>query len=137
MSDFFAGVGLRIDGLVHLSPREAAAAIERGAVLVDIREPFMVEMKAFGVPSVVYLPRRSFRQLADQLPSDAPLIIADAVGLYSKEEAAWLMERGRADVASLNGGIADWEGAGLPMQDTGDAEWRGSCMCQLRPRRRG
>lgn len=137
MGDFFDGQGLRVGGLVHLSPREALVAIERGALLVDIREAFMVRMKAFGVRELLCLPRSLFRQEAERLPPDRPLIVADAVGLYSKEAVAWLRERGRTDVASLNGGIADWEVAGLPLAQDPDGLWRGSCMCRLEPRRRG
>lgn len=137
MPRFFEGQGLTIGGVVHLSPREAVAALERGALLVDIREPFMVTMKAFGVPGVVCLPRSVFCSRAEALPAGQPLVIADAVGLYSKEAAAWLTAQGREDVASLNGGIADWEAAGLPMSEDPASLWRGSCMCQLKPRRRG
>jgi hypothetical protein len=37
MSGFFAGQGLVINGITHLSPREALAAVGRGAALVDLR----------------------------------------------------------------------------------------------------
>ncbi len=39
MSHRFTSKGLDIDGLFFLTPREAFAELQQGAMLVDIREP--------------------------------------------------------------------------------------------------
>jgi len=135
MRDFFAGQGLRINGVTHLSPREALAAIQRGALLVDIREDYELGMKTFDVPALVALANSTFEETFDQLPTDRPLIIADSVGLRSREAVVFLQRHGYAYVANLNGGILDWESAGLPTR-VGEL-WAGQCACQLKPRRRG
>jgi len=132
MSDFFAGQGLLIDGITHLSPREAHAAIERGALLVDLREEYELAMKGFEVPDVVLLAKSLLEEGFAILPRDRPLVLADSVGLRSREAAAFLQRQGYVEVASLNGGILDWEGAGLPTR-VGEL-WGGQCPCQLKPR---
>ncbi len=135
MSGFFAGQGMRINGVTHLSPREALAAIQRGALLVDIREEYELGMKTFAVPEVVFLANSTFEETFAQLPTGRPLIVADSVGLRSREAVVFLQQHGYTDVASLNGGILDWDGAGLPVR-VGNL-WTGQCACQLKPRRRG
>ena len=135
MTSFFAGQGSVIQNMVHLTPREALDAIGRGALLVDVREDFMIEMKVMSLPEILFLPRSRFTELYEGLPRDRPLILADCVGLYSKEAVAFLLAHGFADVANLNGGISAWEEAGLPMNVDPDRLWTGSCMCQLKPRR--
>ena len=135
MTSFFAAQGSVIQNMVHLTPREALDAIGRGALLVDVREDFMIEMKVLGLPEVLFLPWSRFKELYEGLPRDRPLILADCVGLYSKEAVAFLLEHGFTEVANLNGGISAWEESGLPMNVDPDHLWTGSCMCQLKPRR--
>ena len=135
MSDFFANQGLFINGMVHLSPREALAAIERGALLVDIREDYALVMKTFDVPGVIYISDSRLKESFDELPRDRPLILADSVGLRSREAVALLQQQGYVDVANLNGGILDWEGAGLPTKVDPQELWAGQCACRLRPRK--
>ena len=135
MSGFFAGQGLCINGTVHLAPREALAAIERGAVLVDLREDYELAMKEFDVPGVVCLANSTFKERFADLPTDRPLILADSVGLRSRDAVALLQQHGYPEVANLNGGILDWDNAKLPTR-VGNL-WTGQCACQLKPRPRG
>lgn len=135
MTPFFANQGLFVHGVIHLSPKEALAGIEAGALLVDVREDYMVAMKAFDVAGVCYLPFSRFKTDISELPKDRPLIIADAVGLYSREAAAILLEQGYTDVASLNGGISGWEDEKLPLLLDPANLLQGGCACQLKPRR--
>jgi rhodanese-related sulfurtransferase len=135
VTSFFAGQGSVIQDMVHLTPREALDAIGRGALLVDVREDFMIEMKILGLPEMLFLPRSRFKELYEGLPRGRPLILADCVGIYSKEAVAFLVGHGFTEVANLNGGVSAWEEAGLPMNIDPDRLWTGSCMCQLKPRR--
>lgn len=54
-------------------------------------------------------------------------------GRPARRRAA-LQEHGYTEVANLNGGIHDWDDAGLPTR-VGDL-WTGQCACQLRPRKK-
>ena len=134
MSEFFAGQGLFIAGITHLSGQEVLAAVERGAVLVDVREDYEILMKTFDVPGVVFLPTSTFKESFEELPRDRPLILADAVGLRSKDAVILLKEKGFVDVANLNGGILEWERDGMPTKVNPDELWVGDCACSLPPR---
>lgn len=135
LEKFFDGQGLVINGITHLSGREARAAVEHGALLVDLREDYETVIRRFDLPSVVFLPNSAFSYSYAQLPKTRPIVLADEVGLRSKEAVVFLQEHGFLGVASLNGGIVDWEKEGLPTV-TDSAEIRnGACGCNLRSQR--
>ncbi len=135
MSSFFANQGFLIDTIVHLSPQEAFLAIGRGAVLVDLRDDQEISLKRFDVGNILYISNVSGDEpkiSLSKLSRKAPLILADSVGLRSKEAAIFLKKQGY-DVANLIGGIVEWQRDGLPMQI--DGFLTGSCACRLRPRK--
>jgi len=134
MNQWFENKGLKIGEIVFLSPCQAAEAIENGAVLVDIREDFEIDMKAFAVDRILFCANGSLKSDFHSLPLNKPLIIADSVGLHSKPAALFLLENGFTDVAVLNGGIADWERDGFPLLSDASQRLSGQCMCQLKPR---
>ncbi len=135
MSDSFDGHGLRIDGLVFLSPREALPFLEGEAILVDLREGREINGRMFNVKNLIALPYRELANQVAMLPRDRPLILADCVGLNSKEALRFLLEQGYEAVAVLNGGMIDWLGDRLPTVIDRDEELAGSCTCRLRPRK--
>lgn len=129
----FDGRGLVIDGLVFLSPREVQPFLEGNAILVDLREEMEKNGREFQVKTRVSLPWRRFEEESALLPRDRPLILADCVGIHSKEAARLLLSRGYEQVASLIGGMVDWLGDGLPVVTDHGEQLTGSCTCQLRP----
>lgn len=136
MANFFNQCRLKRDGIPYPLPREVLDFLQRGAFLVDLREEFDTEIRAFGVERIIYLPHSEFEQQWTSLPNDTPLILADAVGLWSKKYALFLVEQGYADVASLAGGIADWEKDGFPMKQGKYQPLNGPCPCMIRPHER-
>ena len=54
MSD--SRLGMSIDGLWFLSPREVQQVLTRNPLLVDLRMDELVEMKTFDVPQWVHIP---------------------------------------------------------------------------------
>ncbi len=68
------------------------------------------------------------------LPTDQPLIFADAVGLKSRESVLFMNAHGYENVANMAGGIVDWERDGLPLTTDISNRLSGSCMCQLKAR---
>lgn len=135
LSGFFANQGLFIQGITHISGQEVLAAVERGATIVDVREEYETVMKTFDVPGVVYMPTSVFKESFEKLPRDRPLILADSVGLRSKDAVIFLMEQGFVELANLNGGIVDWEREGMPTRIDPEELWVGGCACRLRPRK--
>lgn len=134
---FFNNIGFYAHGVLNLTPSESFELCKKGAIIVDVRESYMNSFKMFQVDSVLYLPYSELSNLYDQLPSDKPLIMADSVGLKSRESVLFLKQAGYENVANMAGGIVDWERDGLPLTTDITARLSGSCMCQLKPREGG
>ncbi len=141
MEKSFGGRGLRIDGMVFLSPRDALAALGEGALLIDLRDGLARNGRTFEAGDVILLPYRQLDTGWRELPAGRPLILADCVGLDSKRGARFLLSKGLREVASLNGGMVDWERDGMPTGIDRGGELSGGCACRLspggKPKRRG
>ncbi|MDP2807871.1 MAG: rhodanese-like domain-containing protein [bacterium] len=119
--------------MTHLSGSEALEIAKDGGLLVDLRAPIETDYKKFDVPEALYLPAPELKTRLAELSRDRPLIIADSVGLRSKEAVKYLMEQGFTNVANLNGGMLDWEHDGMPIKIDNSKKLSGSCTCRLRP----
>ena len=134
MSGFFSTAKLHYDGIDYVLPPEALDALGRGACLVDLRTELETGIRAFGVENILYLPWEELKEKYELLSRETPLILADAVGLHSKEAAVFLRSKGYTDLASLAGGIADWEKDGFPMRKGRYQPLNGPCPCMIVPR---
>ena len=136
MESAFSECRLKIGKSVYVLPSEVPVLLGKGAILVDLRTELETEIKAFGVENVVYLPYYDLDAKWESLPLVKPLIFADEVGLYSKEAAEKIYHKGYPDIASLSGGIADWEKDGMPMKAGKYEPLNGPCPCMIRPHER-
>jgi rhodanese-related sulfurtransferase len=82
----------------------------------------------------VYCPYDELDNNLADLPRDRKIVVADAVGLRSKEVVDKLIGSGFLEVYNLAGGIVEWERSGLPVTTDKSRILTGSCMCQLRAR---
>ena len=110
--------------------------LSEGAMLVDLRSELETEIRAFGVEQVVYLPHTEFNGNWRSLPLGTPLILADAVGIWSKKYARFLHSEGYHEIASLTGGISEWEKDGMPMKAGKYMPLNGPCPCRIVPNER-
>jgi len=134
MKSDFNNLGFEIEGLLHLTGKQAYACLQQGALLVDVRSDYEIAIKDFGVQNKLCCPFTEFDSMFTTLPADKPLIMADCVGLHSKQTALKLLEHGFTKVANLVGGIAAWERDGLPMSSESET-MNGQCMCQIKSRK--
>jgi rhodanese-related sulfurtransferase len=134
MNDLFEGQGIFSQGILHLSAKEAFALCAYGAIILDVRKDMMCQYKTFDVNEVIYCPYNSIDQNILLLPKEKSLIVADAVGLHSKEVMHLLAEKGFENIANLAGGIMEWERDGLPIKIDKNFELSGACVCRLRPK---
>ena len=126
-------LGFIINGIRHITSAEALNLVANGAVMLDVRPEYELG-RLFDVDQVIYC---SYNEIGDhltELPKDKPLIIADAVGLRSKEVCQVLLDNGFEKIYNLAGGIVDWERMGYPVSKDKSRILTGSCMCQLRVR---
>jgi rhodanese-related sulfurtransferase len=129
-----SGIGNKIGEILHLTPREAITAFGLGAVLLDVREEFEIGYIAYDVTSILYFPASKFEEYISELPRDKFYIVADAVGIHSKEVCLKLLNIGFTSFANLAGGIVEWERDGFPVIINPKEQLSGSCVCQLKAR---
>ncbi len=132
MTDLFKNRGFVIKGILHLSPKETYALCQKGAILVDVRDPYLSNFKSFGVDKVLYLPAGNLEKEYKNLPHDGHLIFADSAGIHTKEAVIFLKDRGFMNIANMAGGFIEWERDGLPVKTDTNERLSGSCMCQLK-----
>lgn len=130
--DLLKGYGFKLNNILHLSPREAHELCQKGAILLDLRLELLFKAKRFDVPEMNYCHHDEIDSYYHHLPTDRLIIVADAVGIHSKEVVEFLQMKGYKNIANLVGGIHDWERDGLPIVVDKDETMTGGCMCQLR-----
>ena len=106
----------KIRGVRALSAAEALRLInDRDAWVVDIREGG--EYKEGHIPQARHIPLASLRERLGELgkAGDKPIIVYCRTGNTAQSACAQLKKNGIADVYSLNGGLAAWLDANLPV----------------------
>jgi rhodanese-related sulfurtransferase len=110
-------------GLRRLEPHEAAAALEDGWLLVDIRDSGQVTADG-EVPGALHVPRNALEWRA---PPDSEfqdprirgqedrLILLCSQGFQSSLAAATLQSLGCRGATDVVGGFEAWRAAGLPV----------------------
>jgi rhodanese-related sulfurtransferase len=135
MDELFQNTGFLSGEVFNLTPKQAFALCQKGALIIDVREESLSRFKMFGVPEVIYCPFSILEETYSHLPGNKAMIFADASGLHSKEAVRLLMEKGMTDrIANLAGGLVEWERDELPLVIDKSEKLSGSCLCQLRPR---
>jgi rhodanese-related sulfurtransferase len=99
--------------------REAARRLEqmpggRAPLLVDVREAN--EFATVRIPGALLLPLSELQARYAELPHDRPLLLHCAAGKRSLVAAEFLKRNGYADVTNVEGGIIEWQKAGLPVR---------------------
>jgi rhodanese-related sulfurtransferase len=110
--------------LQRVAPEEAKAAVDKGAILVDIRQPHQ-RAEDGTIPGAIYHPRNvlEWRMDPDCEASDPELsrdlgrevILFCDEGYTSSLAAASVQELGFPKATDLVGGFQAWRDAGLPV----------------------
>ncbi len=125
--------GRVLRGVRVLTPVQARAELEEGALQVDLRSERAIMGRVIGVGERLWSPRRAL--VPESLPRDRLLLLVDSTGVHARGVAQQLQAQGLERVAILGGGLAEWHRGGLPTEvDRGELPV-GSCACQVRPAR--
>ncbi|MGX5680369.1 rhodanese-like domain-containing protein [Schumannella luteola] len=100
-----------MDDLPEIDASAAVAAVEQGAVLIDVRE--QGEWDAGHAPSAILLPLSEIGNRLDELPDGEVLVICHS-GMRSARVTAALLELGR-EAVNVAGGMVAWQAAGGPV----------------------
>src|SRR5204862_2137145 len=113
--------------LKRLEPEQARAAIDTGALLVDIRSE--AQRAADGtVPGSLFFPRNVLEWRLDPASGhagprvagpEAEVILMCSEGYQSSLAAVTLQDLGFARATDLVGGFQAWRAAGLPVEPAG------------------
>lgn len=100
--------------ITEVDPAGAAERIERGALVLDVREPDEYDQGA--LPDAVHIPRGHLEGQVESRLTDKrrPVVVYCAGGVRSAFAARTLEELGYADVVSLDGGFGRWKDEGRP-----------------------
>ena len=100
----------------EISPAEAQELIDRGAALLDTREPH--EWRAGHLNGATLLPPADVAARVEAVVTDKtkPVVIYCAAGARSMRAAMQLASLGYQDVYSVAGGIGRWKAEGRPWE---------------------
>jgi rhodanese-related sulfurtransferase len=101
--------------------RQAAALVESGALLLDVREAH--EWHAGHAPRARHIPLAQLERRLHELPPRREIVTVCRSGARSARAAAVLASHGR-QVSNLAGGMHAWARAGLPLVAKGGAPGR-------------
>lgn len=94
-------------------PRDAAALLDRGAHLIDVRG--RAEYDGGHISGAVNIPVGHLSSAIAALPVDKPIVVQCQAGARSAIAASLLRARGIENVINLKGGIAAWQRDGRPV----------------------
>lgn len=115
-----AGAALDVDVLASRLSAGGPAA----PVVIDVRQPS--EYEAGHVPGSLHIGAGALLDVLDRLPRDRTIATICASGYRSSVAASLLRSAGFERVASVSGGVPDWEAHGLPLDygaGTDGPEW--------------
>lgn len=93
-----------VDMFDDITPDEVAQWLDRGASVVDVREPW--EYQEGHVPGAVNIPVGDVPGRLSEIPD--PVVVVCKGGTRSARIAEYLMTNGYASVANLVGGTERW-----------------------------
>jgi rhodanese-related sulfurtransferase len=92
---------------------QATRLINDGAVVLDVRDA--AEYGAGHLANSRNIPTAELDKRVAELPANKPVVVVCASGSRAARAAAALRKAGRTDVFCLDGGLAGWRQAGLPV----------------------
>jgi rhodanese-related sulfurtransferase len=106
--------GVQGDEVNGVSAVEARELVRAEAILLDVREDH--EWAAGHAPEAVHMPMSRLADLVSDLPAERTIVCVCHVGARSAAVAGALNQAGWRAV-NLDGGMAAWAAAGLPVVD--------------------
>jgi glyoxylase-like metal-dependent hydrolase (beta-lactamase superfamily II)/rhodanese-related sulfurtransferase len=103
-------------GTTRVTPAEAAAALasEAPPLVVDVRAPR--EWQTSHIDGSVNIPLNHLSQRIAEVPPGRAVLVYCAGGYRSSIAAGLLQLQGHTNLTELNGGLAAWEAASLPVK---------------------
>ncbi len=104
----------RKPAVVEVTPEEARAKQQTGAVIVDVREPY--ELREGYIPGAVHIPLGSLSRRMKELDPSKELVVVCRSGNRSITAVRFLQQGGFSQVSSMAGGMISWTRQRFPVQ---------------------
>ena len=96
----------------EISVKDAASMRDKGAFMLDVREPN--EWEEFHMPDATLIPLGTLSSKLADVPKDKDIVVVCRSGNRSKQGRDILVEAGFTRVTSMAGGMNEWRAADLP-----------------------
>ena len=105
-----------INNLADTVDVQTVAAIKdlENVFVIDVREQW--EYDEGHIPGVTLIPMGEVASRLSEIPTDKEVIVTCRSGNRSGQVTDFLREQGFDNVHNMDGGILDWEAAGLPVE---------------------
>lgn len=97
----------------EIAPAEAYARQQRGALVIDVREPH--EWNAGHIPGARLVPLAELPRRLTEFDPNQEIVLVCRSGNRSAQATLMLQRAGFTRVANLAGGMIAWTRAGLPV----------------------
>ena len=105
-----------VQKIKEIDAADASDRIQKGTLLLDIRESEEIEMLAFNVEDQIFIPLSEFGFRFNEIPRDREVIIGCHSGNRSRNAILFLMKEKYSNVYNLDGGIEEWLARELPVK---------------------
>ena len=112
IDELLAAARARIE---RLSPKETQAAMDGGALVIDIR-PIHQRTADGVIPGAAIIDRNVLEWRLDDVEPDRQVIVVCNEGYASSLAASTLIDLGYHRAGDLDGGVQAWLQAGLPIE---------------------
>lgn len=100
----------------EVHPAAAYERIQKGALLLDIRELEEIEMLAFDVEEQIFIPQSEFAFRFREIPTDREVIVGCHSGNRSRDAILFLLKEKYDNAYNMTGGIEEWLELNLPVK---------------------
>ncbi len=98
----------------EINPKDVLAAVENGAVFIDVREPYEIDEVSYDIPGQLLIPLGEIATRIGEIANDKSIIIGCRSGARSMNACQYLAMQGYQNVTNLQGGIIGWIDNGCP-----------------------
>ncbi len=119
----------------EICPTTTQEWVNKGALLVDVREKDEVFELAYDVSKIINIPLSEFEKRFNEIPKDHDVVMVCKSGGRSLRAAGFLVNHGYRNVVNMQQGIARWIQKGFPTKGnisiftSSDSCWSTSGSC--------
>lgn len=98
----------KINTINEVCPTSTQKLIEKGYMMLDIREKSEVENLAFDVPKIFYIPLSELVERYAEIPRDEKIIVVCESGERSWRAVSFLQNLGFTNLLNMKKGLEKW-----------------------------